>query len=66
MALVLSRNIGESICIGDDIKISILDVRGNQVRIGLEAPRNISVDREEIRNRKLGKPDQPPILGTTR
>lgn len=60
--LILTRSPGETICIGDDIKFSVLDVRGNQVRLGIAAPRNVSVDREEIRNRKLGNPDAPSTL----
>jgi len=46
--LVLTRKIGESINIGDNIKISIMDIKGNSVRIGVEAPRSTSVYREEI------------------
>lgn len=50
--LVLSRNVGESILIGNDISISILGVVGKQIKIGVSAPSNLSVDREEIRNLK--------------
>jgi len=46
--LVLSRKTGESVMIGDDIKIIVLNVKGNQVRIGIEAPKDISVNREEV------------------
>lgn len=46
--LVLSRQKDESIIIGDDIKITIVDVRGDKVRLGIEAPREISVHRKEI------------------
>jgi carbon storage regulator len=46
--LVLTRKIGESINIGDNIKISIMDIKGNSVRIGVDAPRSMSVFREEI------------------
>ena len=46
--LVLTRNIDEVIKIGDDISIVILGVRGSQVRIGVEAPRNVEVHRQEI------------------
>lgn len=47
--LVLTRSVGERLVIGDgDIKLTILDVRGNQVRIGIDAPKNIAVHREEI------------------
>lgn len=49
--LILSRNIGQSIKIGDDVDITILSVRGNQIRIGINAPKNVSVHREEIYNR---------------
>lgn len=46
--LVLTRKIGELIVIGDDIKIKIVEIKGKQVRIGIEAPRNVEVNREEI------------------
>ena len=46
--LILTRKSGEGIRIGDSITLRIIEVRGNQVRVGVEAPRNISVHREEI------------------
>jgi len=46
--LVLSRQKDESIIIGDDITITIVDVRGDKVRLGINAPRSISVHRQEI------------------
>lgn len=46
--LVLTRRVDESIIIGDDVKVIIVDVRGDQVKLGIEAPREISVHREEI------------------
>lgn len=46
--LVLSRKKDEAIIIGDDIKITIVDVRGDKVRLGIDAPRSIPVHREEI------------------
>lgn len=46
--LVLTRNIGETLKIGDDVDITVLGVRGNQVRVGVNAPRDVSVHREEI------------------
>tara|TARA_R110000850_G_C9996087_1_gene467952 strand:+ start:8353 stop:8532 length:180 start_codon:yes stop_codon:yes gene_type:complete len=50
--LILTRYKGESIFInGDEIKVHVLDVTGNQVRIGIDAPNNISVHREEIYKR---------------
>jgi len=49
--LILTRRVGETLCIGDDIKVIILGVKGNQVRIGIEAPKHIEVYREEIYER---------------
>ena len=49
--LILTRNAGESIIIGDNIKIKILNVNAGQVSIGIEAPRAVSVHREEIYQR---------------
>ena len=46
--LVLTRKLGESIAIGDDIKVTIIEVKGKQVRIGIEAPQQTVVHREEI------------------
>jgi carbon storage regulator len=46
--LVLTRKKNESIVIGDDVKITIVDVRGDQVKLGITAPKNVSVHREEI------------------
>ncbi len=49
--LVLSRGMGDRIIIGEDILITVLDFFENQVRIGISAPKNISIHREEIFNR---------------
>jgi carbon storage regulator len=49
--LVITRCIGETINIGDDTEVTILDIRGNQIRIGIKAPKDVSVHREEIYNR---------------
>jgi len=46
--LVLSRQKDESIIIGDDVEVTIVDVRGNKVRLGITAPKNISVHRREV------------------
>ncbi|QNE48185.1 carbon storage regulator CsrA [Glaciihabitans sp. INWT7] len=46
--LVLTRKAGEKIVIGDDITITILDVRGDGIRIGIDAPRGIKIQREEV------------------
>jgi len=45
--LILTRKKGEAIAIGDDIQIQVLNVKGGQVRIGIEAPREVQVNREE-------------------
>ena len=49
--LVLTRRVGESIIIQDDIEITALGIKGNQIRLGISAPLNVSVHREEIYNR---------------
>lgn len=49
--LILTRRIGESLVIGNDVTITILGVKGNQVRVGVNAPKEISVHREEIYKR---------------
>ena len=49
--LILTRRSGETLMIGDDVKITILGIRGGQVRIGIDAPRERPVHREEIYNR---------------
>jgi carbon storage regulator len=49
--LILTRNSGQSIKVGDDISLTVLGVQGNQVRIGIEAPRDVSVHREEVYRR---------------
>ena len=46
--LILSRKINEKVMIGDDIAISIIEVRGDQVRIGVDAPKNVKVYRQEV------------------
>ncbi|MGH3497777.1 MAG: carbon storage regulator CsrA [Nocardioidaceae bacterium] len=46
--LVLSRRVGESVVIGDDVVVTVLDVRGDIVRIGVSAPRHVAVHREEL------------------
>jgi carbon storage regulator len=50
--LILTRRAGESLRIGDDVEVTVMAVHGLQVRIGIKAPRNVAVDREEIAERK--------------
>lgn len=49
--LILTRRIGESLKIGDDIKVTVLDSKGKQIRLGIEAPRDVEVHREEVYRR---------------
>ena len=49
--LILTRRVGESLMIGDDVNVTVLGIRGNQVRIGVNAPKDVSVHREEIYER---------------
>ena len=49
--LILTRRVGESVIIGDDITLTVLGVRGHQVRLGVDAPKDVSVHREEIYQR---------------
>lgn len=49
--LILTRRIGETVMIGDEVSITVLGVKGNQVRLGVNAPREVAVHREEIYSR---------------
>mgnify|MGYP001576416377 CR=1 FL=1 len=49
--LILTRRVGETLMIGDDVTVTVLGVKGNQVRVGVSAPKEVSVHREEIYER---------------
>ena len=49
--LILTRRVGETLVIGDDVTVTVLGVRGNQVRLGVNAPKDVAVHREEIYQR---------------
>ncbi len=50
--MILTRRVGETLCIGPDVTVTIMGARGNQVRIGIKAPQTTAVDRQEIAERK--------------
>lgn len=60
--LVLSRRLDETLIIGDDIKITVLGISGNQVRIGIAAPKEVSVHREEVYLRIKQESKQPAAV----
>jgi carbon storage regulator len=68
--LVLTRKLGENIRIGDSVKITVLEVRSGQVKLGIEAPPEVKVHREEIyariqeENRKAAAAQRPPVPGS--
>jgi carbon storage regulator len=64
--LILTRRAGEALRIGDKIEVTVMAVNGSQVRIGINAPRDIAVDREEIAERKRRDRESPTSGGPLR
>jgi len=64
--LVLSRSLGEMIRIGDDIKVVVLEVRSGQVKLGIDAPTEVKVHREEVYQRILAEQVNQPVPRATR
>lgn len=56
--LILTRRVGETLMIGNNISVTVLGVKGNQVRIGVNAPKDVSIHREEIYQRILDEKEQ--------
>lgn len=61
--LILTRRNGESLKIGDEVTVTVLEIKGNQVRIAIDAPREISVHREEVYDRIQSEKNDPGIEG---
>jgi carbon storage regulator CsrA len=63
--LILTRRVGERLMIGDDVSVTVLGVKGNQVRIGVDAPTSVDVHREEIYARIQTERQSASASGTT-
>jgi carbon storage regulator len=61
--LILTRRVGETVMIGNEVTVTVLGVKGNQVRIGVNAPKDVAVHREEIYERIKREQDQDGNVG---
>jgi carbon storage regulator len=64
--LILTRRVGETVMIGNEVTVTVLGVKGNQVRIGVNAPKDVAVHREEIYERIKREQDQDASVGAPR
>lgn len=62
--LILTRRVGETLMIGDEVSVTVLGVKGNQIRIGIVAPRDVAVHREEIYQRIKAEKEQDQLGDT--
>ena len=60
--LILTRRVGETLMIGDEVSVTVLGVKGNQVRLGINAPRDVAVHREEIYDRINQEAAEPVVV----
>ena len=59
--LVLTRGVDQSVLIGDDIVVTVVDIGGNKVRIGIDAPPDLLIDRDEVRERRIAEALPGPL-----
>jgi carbon storage regulator len=70
--LILTRRVGESVVIGDDVIVTVVEVRGDSIRLGIDAPRSVDVHREEVHrelkaaNQAAASPDRGAVDALTR
>lgn len=63
--LVLSRKTGETIIVNNNIRITVVEVRGDKVRLGIVAPRDVIVDRQEVHEKRMNSLTEEPVLTPT-
>ena len=60
--LVLTRRVGESIVIADEIRVTVVSVRGDRIRLGIEAPRSVCIERQEVHDRRMAEVSLPASM----